>query len=108
MAVVSDTSSLSYLILIGEVEVLSALYEKTVIPPAVEKELRSPEGPGPPRRWSQAAPAWLHVKEPPREATESLSLKTDERLRSLDRGERQAIGLAKLISSELLTDPPLV
>lgn len=102
MAALSDTSPLSYLILIGEVEVLSALYGEILIPPAVEKELRSPEGPGPPRKWVQKAPAWLQVEQPPREAPEGLSPETEERLRSLDRGERQAIQLAEATGSGLL------
>lgn len=102
MAVVSDTSPLSYLILIGEVEVLSALYGQIVIPPAVEKELRSPDGPDPPRQWIQEAPAWLHVEQPPRETPEGLGVDTEWRLRSLDRGERQAIQRAVEAGSELL------
>lgn len=88
--------------MIGEVEVLSALYGEIAIPPAVEKELRSPDGPGSPRQWIQEAPAWLHVRQLPQDTPEGLNPETEERLRSLDRGERQAIQLAEATGSELL------
>lgn len=102
MAVVSDTSPLSYLILIEEVEVLSVLYGEILIPPAVEKELRSPDGPVPPRTWVEEAPSWLHVKESSGETPEGWGPKMEERLRALDRGESQAIKLAGATGSELL------
>jgi len=102
VAVVSDSSPLSYLILIGEVEILSTLYGKLTVPPAVEEELRSPDGPSPVRQWIGEAPEWLHVKRLPEGIPERLSSKTKERLRSLDWGERQAIQLAESIGSELL------
>ncbi|PSQ77173.1 MAG: DUF3368 domain-containing protein [Bacteroidetes bacterium QH_6_63_17] len=107
MAVVSDTSPLSYLILIGEVEVLHVLYGEILIPPAVEKELRSPDGPGPPRTWIGEAPPWLHVEQPPVASSEGWSLETEsleteEKLQALDQGESQAIRLAEATGSELL------
>ena len=107
MAVVSDTSPLSYLILIGEGEVLHVLYGEILIPPAVEKELRSPDGPGPLRTWIGEAPPWLHVEQPPVESSggwslETESLETEEKLQALDQGESQAIRLAEATGSELL------
>lgn len=108
MAVVSDTSPLSYLILIGEVGVLHVLYGEILIPPAVEEELRSPDGPGPPRTWIGEAPPWLHVEQPPMESSEGWSLETEsletkEKLQALlDQGESQAIRLAEATGSELL------
>jgi predicted nucleic acid-binding protein len=102
VAVVSDTSPLSYLILIGVVEVLHVLYGEILIPPAVEKELRSPDGPGPPRMWIGEAPPWLHVEQPPVESSEGWSLKTEAKLQALDQGESQAIRLAEATGSELL------
>jgi predicted nucleic acid-binding protein len=102
VVVVSDTSPISYLILIEEVEVLSELYGEIAIPPAVEEELRHPDGPVPARRWIQEAPAWLWVGRPPRETTEGLRPESAEKLESLDRGERQAIHLTKATGSGLL------
>ncbi len=45
MIVVSDTSPLSYLVLIEEVEVLPAIFGRVVIPPAVVEELQAPGAP---------------------------------------------------------------
>lgn len=95
MAVVSDTSPLSYLILIGEVDVLHTLYGDVLIPPAVEKELRHPDGPGRTRRWIREPPTWLQVEKPPEESTWDIGGETEEKLWSLDPGERQAIQLAE-------------
>ena len=78
------------------------LYGEILIPPAVEKELRSPDGPGPPRMWIGEAPPWLHVEQPPVESSEGWSLKTEAKLQALDQGESQAIRLAEATGSELL------
>jgi predicted nucleic acid-binding protein len=46
MIVVADTTPINYLILIGKIQVLPALYGRVVVPPAVVKELansRTPE-----------------------------------------------------------------
>lgn len=103
MAVVSDASPLSYLILIEEVEVLCVVYGEILIPPAVEKELRSPDGPGPPRTWVEEAPSWLQVKESFwRNGGGVGPEKIEKRLRALGRGESQAIKLAGGAGSELL------
>jgi predicted nucleic acid-binding protein len=44
MIVVADTAPLNYLILIGHVDVLEALYGEVVIPPAVQDEMLDPIG----------------------------------------------------------------
>jgi len=93
--VVSDTSPLSYLILIEEVEVLGRLYGEIYVPPAVMGELSHPDGPEATRRWAQDLPAWLQVKEPPEAGGLDPRPEPREKLRSLDRGERQAILLAE-------------
>jgi predicted nucleic acid-binding protein len=46
MIVIADTGPINYLVLIGEIDVLPALYERVVIPPSVHEELgrkRAPE-----------------------------------------------------------------
>jgi predicted nucleic acid-binding protein len=43
--VVADTSPVHYLVLIGEVEILPALFEKIVVPTAVLDELVHPGAP---------------------------------------------------------------
>lgn len=40
MIVVADTSPLNYLVLIAEVEVLSALYDRILIPEEVHRDLQ--------------------------------------------------------------------
>ena len=47
VTVVSDTSPISYLILIGEEDLLPALYGHVLIPEAVRQELSHTEGPEP-------------------------------------------------------------
>ena len=39
MIVIADTSPINYLILIGEIDVLPALYGQVLIPPSVREEL---------------------------------------------------------------------
>lgn len=100
--VVSDTSPLSYLILIGEGDLLGALYEEVLIPPAVENELDAVEGPAPVRRWIEDPPSWLRVESPSDENLFGHASETVELLQSLDRGEREAIRLAAERNARLL------
>src|SRR5947199_4208853 len=59
--VVLDTSPVCYLFLIGEVEILPALYDRLLVPPAVVAELGDPEAPQALRNWMASPPAWLEV-----------------------------------------------
>lgn len=102
VAIVSDTSPLSYLVLIGEANLFCDLYGEICIPPAVENELRHPDGPAPLRRWSDTPPPWLEVSPIPNEPLEKVDSKTVERLQALDRGEREAILLAESSNARLL------
>jgi len=43
--VVADTSPLNYLVLIGQVEILPALFERIFVPQTVQNELRQNEAP---------------------------------------------------------------
>jgi len=86
MIVVADTTPLNYLVLIGEIEVLSSLYEKILIPPAVHEELQQPKTPLVVRSWASELPAWCEVRPP-------LSV-PDVNLSELNAGERDAIQLA--------------
>jgi predicted nucleic acid-binding protein len=45
MIVVSDTSPICYLILIGEIELLPMLYKKVLIPSVVRQELADSRSP---------------------------------------------------------------
>ena len=86
MIVVADTSPLNYLVLIGEIEMLPALYEKVLIPQEVHTELLQPGAPPAVRQWAAALPVWADVR--------TASTKYDPELSELDPGEREAIQLA--------------
>src|SRR3977135_2474051 len=94
MSVVSNTTPLNYLILIGRAEILSALYELVVIPGAVFDELTSARAPSLVRDSILSKPDWLRVQEAP--------LTTDLKLDEIQIGERQAILLAQQIHSDFI------
>jgi predicted nucleic acid-binding protein len=81
--VVSDTTPLNYLILIGHVEVLQSLFGKLLVPPAVIHEMRHPKAPAGVAAWASALPSWIDVKAPQRELCLGIGA-----------GEDQAISLA--------------
>ncbi len=65
MSVVSNTTPLNYLILIGRAEILRVLYERTFIPSAVFGELTSYKAPKLVRDWILNRPDWLRVQDAP-------------------------------------------
>ncbi len=91
-AVISDTSPLSYLLLIGEIEILPELFGAVIVPSCVLKELQHPKAPPEVRQWAQRPPEWLRESSP-------LYLLTDL---DLDPGETEAISLAKEHAGSLL------
>lgn len=93
--VISDTSPLRYLVLIGQADLLPALYTEVLIPEAVADELNQPATPEPVRRWIAHRPSWLHVV-PLTARPASLSLP------DLDTGEHDAILLALHLKADLL------
>jgi predicted nucleic acid-binding protein len=89
--VVADTGPLNYLVLIGEVDVLCALYKRVIVPEAVAKELRADKAPAAVQTWIGHPPEWLEVRpDPPSDPTLAL----------LDPGERAALALAELLQAE--------
>ena len=88
MTIVSDTSPISYLVLIGAEEVLPMLYGEVLIPEAVRRELGHPQGPEPVRNWVEGLPPWLRVERVRTQSGETT-------LQHLDPGEREAIVLAR-------------
>jgi predicted nucleic acid-binding protein len=94
MSVVSNTTPLNYLILIGRVDILPTLYESVVIPEAVFGELTSESAPHSAREWILSKPDRLSIRTTP--AT------TDEDLALIQIGERQAIVLAQQVQSEFI------
>ncbi len=94
MIVISDTSPLNYLILIGEENLLRALFGRVIIPQAVFDELSAKGASGQVRDWARNLPEWIEVKQ--------TALTADAALDILDAGEREAILLAQELSADLL------
>lgn len=92
--IVSDTTPLNYLVLIQAIEVLPRLYQRVLIPPAVQAELTAPEAPEPVREWISSNLPWLEVL--------PCSKTADTDLAKLDPGEREAILLASELGASLL------
>jgi predicted nucleic acid-binding protein len=94
MIVVADTSPLNYLVLIDEAELLPRLFGTVVIPTAVLAELQDDETPSIVREWVAQHPVWLSIQ--------PLSSNPDPGLDHLDRGEREAITLARELNADQL------
>ena len=94
MIVVADTGPINYLVLIGEIDLLSALYIQVLIPASVRAELDRPRTPESVRRWIASPPEWLEVRVPANRAGPELS--------HLDAGERDAILLAEELHADQL------
>ncbi|MGD9720906.1 MAG: hypothetical protein AB7O59_23430 [Pirellulales bacterium] len=92
MNVLSDTSPLNYLILIGHADILGALFGRLIVPAAVCAELQHPRSPAMVRNWIAQAPSWLLVQTP---------VKLLAGL-SLGRGETELISLAVELGADLL------
>jgi predicted nucleic acid-binding protein len=97
MIVVSDTSPLNYLVLIGAIDVLPQLFGRVCVPEVVLAELRDPATPAAVRAWTQSPPGWILAQAP--------SNPGDPALAKLHPGERHAIALAReLHADHLLID----
>jgi predicted nucleic acid-binding protein len=93
--VVADTSPFHYLILIDQTDLLSGLFGRVFVPPAVEAELRHPSAPAVVRRTIVERPDWL----------ETVLFRVDPArppVVGLHAGERDAILLADFIAAELV------
>lgn len=92
--VVSDTTPLNYLILIGEIRVLPLLFEKVFVPPAVIQEMKHPRAPVAVSLWATGLPAWVEIRTPRTELDQWIG-----------KGENEAISLAlELPGATLLVD----
>jgi predicted nucleic acid-binding protein len=94
--VIADTGPINYLILIGHTEILPALFEKIVLPVAVQDELGSAKAPAVVRHWIERSPAWLEIDDTPPGQPD------DPSLTGIDAGERAAIQLALSLRADLL------
>jgi predicted nucleic acid-binding protein len=94
MTVVSNTTPLNYLVLIGRADILRALYQIVMIPEAVFLELTSQSTPPLVKEWVLSNPDWLRVGQAPDSP--------DVELAEIQIGERQAIVLAQQLSADLI------
>jgi predicted nucleic acid-binding protein len=92
--VIADTGPVNYLLLIGHIEILPALFEKVILPSAVRDELANRDTPLSVRDWIAAPPNWVDVR-----ATIPL---TSASMPGLGAGERAAITLAAELHADLL------
>jgi predicted nucleic acid-binding protein len=90
--VIADTGPVNYLLLIGCIEVLPALFEKIILPGAVRDELSHPDSPELVRAWIAAPPQWLDIRHSHGPYAAS----------GLGAGETEAITLAVEIHADLL------
>lgn len=96
MAIVTDSTPLHYLILIGEIDLLRKLYGRIVIPNAVIEELSHSQTPVQIREWIGALPSW---------ASTCLAGAIIPQLARLGPGEREALTIAQRTpASIVLTD----
>jgi predicted nucleic acid-binding protein len=94
--IVSDTSPLNYLVLIGEIDVLPKLFSEVLVPPSVLAELNHAHTPEIVKQWATPPPSWLKVREP---SFQSVAVAR------LGRGEADAINLAQELGIfEILID----
>lgn len=94
MTVVSDTSPVCYLTLIGCSDVLPALFGRVEIPGAVASELSADDAPPTVSQLMTQTPAWLTVH--------SVASEPDADLNRLHDGEREAIRLAEQLNADLI------
>src|SRR5262245_37639514 len=92
MIVIADTGPINYLILIGEIELLPALYDRVAVPPSVCEELGRLRAPEAVREWIAQPPSWLEILTP--------TSSPDAGLAHLDAGERDAILLAEELAAD--------
>lgn len=94
MIIVSNTSPINYLILIGQIDLLPELFRQIIIPQAVYSELSDTEAPKLVRTWIATLPDWLKIQ--------PVSQASDTIIDLLDPGERAAILLAQELNADLI------
>ena len=92
MIIVSDTSPINYLVLIGEIECLRKLFGKIVIPKAVFGELRKAGTPEAIKNWIDSNPHWLEIQ----------NAKAVDQTIMLGASEREAVSLAVELKADLV------
>jgi predicted nucleic acid-binding protein len=94
MIVVSDTTPIHYLVLIGATHLLPGIFGRVFTPSAVIGELLHPRAPEEVRIWANNLPGWLTIQDPTRTIPSKLGA-----------GESAAISLAlELKADRILID----
>lgn len=94
MIVIADTSPINFLVLIGEQDLLAALFGRVIIPQAVFRELQAAATPVVVRNWLANRPQWIELR--------TTTSAPDPALSHLDEGEREGIQLAEELKADLL------
>ena len=92
--VIADTGPINYLILIDHIDILSALFERVILPSAVRDGLATPKAPLMVQNWIAGPPPWVKVR--------PVVHVDDPALDKLDAGEGDAIALAVELHADLL------
>jgi predicted nucleic acid-binding protein len=96
--VIADTGPVNYLILIGHIDILPALFEKVILPAIVRDELKHPKAPPAVQRWIADLPSWADV----RHTVHVFDVSRGASLGALDAGEEEAIALAVELHADLI------
>ncbi|KKJ00018.1 DUF3368 domain-containing protein [Prochlorothrix hollandica] len=94
MIIVSNTTPLNYLTVIGEVEILPQLFSTVTIPPAVHTELKHTDAPAIVQAWANQLPSWIQIQ--------PVFIPPTSWLQGLDPGETEAILLAQDMQANLV------
>jgi predicted nucleic acid-binding protein len=93
--VIADTGPVNYLILIGHIDILPAMFERVLLPSAVRDELSNADTPESVRHWMASPPAWVDVRQ-------TTDIGADDSDEALGAGETAAIRLADELHADLL------
>ncbi len=94
--VIADTGPINYLILIGHIDLPPVLFERVILPSAVQAELAAGSAPSSVRNWVARLPLWVEVRET------SHDVDNDPLLKGIHEGEKAAINLAATLNADLL------
>lgn len=93
MIVISDTTPLRYLAVLGRIDLLQRLFHEVHCPDVVLHECLHPHAPSALREWAGDIPSWILVDSVP---------ETDRALDFLDDGEAAALTLGRLLGADLI------
>lgn len=91
---VSNTSPLNYLVLIGQAQILERLYGRVLIPSVVRDELLASETPAQVREWITSPPPWSEIR--------NVVVGKPEATAGLDADELAAMDLAVSAQADLV------